>query len=136
MLPKKLKSLREGANLTQKQVADVLNVDRSTYTYYELGKSRPDMDALIQLASIFKVSVDELLDYHPKPEASESTPTVFHSGKPNYKRSYPQVALPDLDREEQNLILLYRSLHGNQQKEFLEEVRATSKRLLSKQRSV
>ncbi len=131
MLPEKLKSLREGANLTQKQVADVLNVDRSTYTYYELGKSRPDMDALIQLASIFKVSVDELLDYHPKMEAPDPVPAMFHSGKPGYKRSYPQVALPDLDREEQNLILIYRSLRGGQQKDFLKEAKAVSERLLS-----
>ena len=36
---KKLKRLRENFNLTQQQVAEALGIDRSTYAYYELGRT-------------------------------------------------------------------------------------------------
>ena len=33
-----LRRLREGCGFSQKQVADAVHIDRSTYTNYELGK--------------------------------------------------------------------------------------------------
>ena len=38
MINIKSKKLREELGLTQKQLADYLNVTRSTYSYYETGK--------------------------------------------------------------------------------------------------
>ncbi len=35
-----LRSVRKAANLTQKEMAEKLNINRSTYTYYETGRSR------------------------------------------------------------------------------------------------
>ena len=35
---KRLKSIREEKELTQAKVADILHVDRSTYTGWELGR--------------------------------------------------------------------------------------------------
>ena len=39
MLNERLRSLRLSMGLTQMQVAEALNIDRSTYTYYETGKT-------------------------------------------------------------------------------------------------
>ena len=45
-ISEKIKKFRKKINYTQKQVADYLGVDRSTYSYYELGKIIPDGEFL------------------------------------------------------------------------------------------
>ena len=62
MLHQMLKMLRLNNRMTQKQVADLLNVDRSTYTYYETGKIKPNVDTLVKLCCIFDVSMDVLAE--------------------------------------------------------------------------
>ena len=61
-LMKKLRELRVKSGYTQQQVSEILNCARSTYTYYEIGKSSPDLPTLVKLAKIFNVSVSELLE--------------------------------------------------------------------------
>ena len=60
-LPKTLRGIREKFGYTQQQIADVLCIDRSTYSYYETGKTRPDLATLVTLAEIFQTTVDGLL---------------------------------------------------------------------------
>lgn len=62
MLHQMLKMLRLNSRMTQKQVAELLNVDRSTYTYYETGKIKPNVDTLVKLCCIFDVSMDVLAE--------------------------------------------------------------------------
>lgn len=57
----RLRRIRKECGLTQKAVAELLGVDRSTYAYYETGKTSPDLNALSRLASLFRVSADLLL---------------------------------------------------------------------------
>lgn len=56
----RLKELRLKRNLTQKEMAEKLNVQRSTYSWYESGRI-PNMETLREIAQIFGVSVDYLL---------------------------------------------------------------------------
>ena len=44
MLKQKLKEYRIKCGFSQQQVADVLNMHRSTYSYYESGKTEPSME--------------------------------------------------------------------------------------------
>ncbi len=60
-LSEKLKSLRKKAGLTQQQVADAVEIKRSAYAYYEIGKSSPKLAVMKKLAALYNVSVDELL---------------------------------------------------------------------------
>ncbi len=60
-LSKTVRSLRLLNRLTQQQVAKAIGVDRSTYTYYENGKTHPSTQTLLALAQFFGVSVDYLL---------------------------------------------------------------------------
>lgn len=60
-LEKRLKTLRKAKKLTQGQVADVLGLQRTTYTKYETGKSEPSLETVCRLAGLFSVTVDELL---------------------------------------------------------------------------
>lgn len=57
-----LKALRIKNNLTQKEIAKVLNVAPTTYLGYEKGTSEPTIATLIQLANYFNVSLDFLCD--------------------------------------------------------------------------
>ena len=57
-----LKKLRLERGLTQKQVADALKIQRSTYTRYETGEREPDNHMLNKLADFYEVTVDYLLE--------------------------------------------------------------------------
>ena len=63
----KLKILRKKKGLTQQEVAELLNVERVTYTKWEKGNREPNFENLSMLACIFDVSLDYLLgDYLQK----------------------------------------------------------------------
>ncbi|MGN0557979.1 MAG: helix-turn-helix domain-containing protein [Acutalibacteraceae bacterium] len=51
---------RKKLELTQREVAEALNIDRSTYTCYEIGKTEPNIETISRLAKIFNVSVVDL----------------------------------------------------------------------------
>lgn len=57
----RLRQLRQEKKLLQKDVAQAINVGRTTYVKYENGDSEPSMKILIQLAKFFDVSTDYLL---------------------------------------------------------------------------
>ena len=57
----RLKKLRDSKNLTQKELADILNVDRTTYVKWETGSSNPSLDTVIKISKFFNVSTDYLL---------------------------------------------------------------------------
>ena len=59
-----LKQLRIQAGLTQKQVADMLSLDRSSYSYYETGKSLPTVTSLKRLSTLYGVSMDTMMGGH------------------------------------------------------------------------
>ena len=60
-LGQKLKFIRERLDLTQKEVADKLCVERSTYTYYETGKTEPTALTLARLAEIFDIDLADII---------------------------------------------------------------------------
>ena len=57
----KLVMLRKQNNLSQEQLAEQLNVARQTVSKWELGETTPEMDKLIKMSEIFKISLDELM---------------------------------------------------------------------------
>ncbi|MCL2751459.1 MAG: helix-turn-helix domain-containing protein [Firmicutes bacterium] len=59
----KLREARKDKNLTQKQVATILNVVESCYANWEQGRSEPGITALQNLCGIFDVSADFLLGF-------------------------------------------------------------------------
>lgn len=58
-----LKNLRSEKNWTQKDVADMLGIDRTTYAKYESGASEPNFEMLKRLREIFDVQTDTLLGW-------------------------------------------------------------------------
>lgn len=57
----RLKFLREEKNLTQGDIAKLLNITIAAYSYYENEKRDMTPDTIIKLAEYFNVSTDYLL---------------------------------------------------------------------------
>lgn len=56
-----LRHLRLEHGLTQQQLADSLNLDRSTVAYMESGRILPNLHTLAKLKNLYRLSWDELL---------------------------------------------------------------------------
>ena len=54
----RLKQIREMQELTQKDLANILNVERSTYAGWETGKDTIPLKRLNKLCDYYKVSID------------------------------------------------------------------------------
>ncbi|MGN1043866.1 MAG: helix-turn-helix domain-containing protein [Acutalibacteraceae bacterium] len=57
-----IKKLRKESGYTQQEVANLLNIDRSTYSCYEIGKIKPDVDTVVCLSQIFAVHYSQILE--------------------------------------------------------------------------
>lgn len=57
----RIKDLRKKCGKTQLEIANYLNIAKSTYCGYELGTSEPTLDTLIKLADNYGVSLDYLV---------------------------------------------------------------------------
>lgn len=64
MIAEKIKLLRENAGLSQKFLADKLGITRSSVNAWELGISVPSTQYIVELATLFKVSTDYLLNFN------------------------------------------------------------------------
>ena len=60
-LPQNLRYLRLTNNMRQANVAAYLHIERSTYTYYELGRTSPSILSIVMLSKLFRVTIDDLL---------------------------------------------------------------------------
>lgn len=56
-----LKSLRQSRGMTQEQLADFLNLSRSTIAGYEARNRQPGFEHLVIIAEFFQVTIDYLL---------------------------------------------------------------------------
>lgn len=61
LLGVRIKALREEKGLTQNELAKMLNVTKSTISYYENNKRVPIVSNLHDLARVFNVSYDYLM---------------------------------------------------------------------------
>lgn len=60
-LGENIKKLRKEKNLSQEQLAEMLNVSRQAVSKWESGKAYPDIENLILLRDIFNVTLDDLI---------------------------------------------------------------------------
>ena len=58
---RRLKELREDRDLTQTQIAKILNMSQTGYSKYETGENDVPTKILIELAKYYNVSVDYIL---------------------------------------------------------------------------
>ena len=65
---KRIKQLRKEHKLKQQDVANILNVDESTYGRYENGKRQLSIEDLKKLCKFYKVSADYILCFTEEKE--------------------------------------------------------------------
>ncbi|MCP0887373.1 helix-turn-helix transcriptional regulator [Ligilactobacillus sp. WILCCON 0076] len=81
-LSKLLKKRRQASGLTQTEVAKKLHVSRQAISNWETGRHLPDLILIDQLANIYGISIDELINDNP-PKNIENP----------VKRTYPLLIL-------------------------------------------
>lgn len=57
----RLQQLRNDKTLTQEELAEILHVSRQSVSKWELNKTLPDMEKLIQLSEMYQVSLDYII---------------------------------------------------------------------------
>lgn len=132
MLGERLRFLRRQNGFTQRKIAEILNIDRSTYTYYEIGKTTPDINTIKRLASIFKVSIDYLLEYNPNNPVLNDSTDLYQTDSYKVRRSSTYSSMPGrtlsaaFSEDEQSLVLYYRTLSSDGQQKLLTRIREQS----------
>ncbi len=124
---KKLKRLRENFNLTQQQVAEALGIDRSTYAYYELGRTTPDLDKIDKLQRLYQVQYQDLIEYDEDdaPIQLKDSGSESNSCKKNtYLKANPKNSdfFYQLNNDEQRLILNFRLLSKANQEVAIQQL--------------
>lgn len=61
----RLRNVRLEKALTQSQLAELANVNRTTITLIEKGERAPSVEVLCSLAEVLDVSIDFLVDHVP-----------------------------------------------------------------------
>lgn len=113
-----LKKIRKKCGLTQNDIADSFGISRSTYTYWELGKSTPSYKDLIKLSKLFDVPVQDIL------LGEEPDETVKKVVRPTHGLGEPaDDVLGYLKKDEQLLLIAYRLLDEKKKSGALELLR-------------
>lgn len=94
-----ISELRKEKKLTQKELAEKINVSDKAVSRWETGKGYPDVTSLVSLSEYFDVSVNELLAGKRltvedlKETADENLISVFEQVQKNKKQQNLQVAI-------------------------------------------
>lgn len=112
-----LKYYRSECGLTQQDVADLLGLERSSYTYYETGKTTPDIETLVRLSKIFHIDFYDLLSgcntetgkYVSDTELKDLQDSIDHDNDDRYIDA----------KYEAEILLRIRSLNEGQKEEIM-----------------
>lgn len=69
---RKIAILRKEKNLTQMELADMLNISYQAVSNWERGETMPDISKLPELSQIFNHSIDEILGNHQSTKIIEN----------------------------------------------------------------
>jgi transcriptional regulator with XRE-family HTH domain len=67
----RLKELRNGKHITQKDFAEIIGINERSYQNYEINNSTPNYKTLIFLADYFNVSLDYLTGRSDNPKINK-----------------------------------------------------------------
>ena len=58
----RIQDLRTDADMSQKQLSEILHISQRSYSHYETGSRNIPVEMLIRLANYYDISVDYLVD--------------------------------------------------------------------------
>jgi len=89
-----LKTLRKRKDLTQEEVAEMLNVSPQSVSKWERGDTLPDITLLPALANLYKLTVDELIGMD-KINDRETRTAVFTTAHDHWRNGDITAAIED-----------------------------------------
>ena len=110
-----LKKTRKQYKMTQGDVAKLLGVSRSGYTYYENGRSTPSIETLKKLAVIYDTTVDDIVGMPARKTAqgkASASSLLVAEGNTD--------PLMFMKKDEQALIMAFRLLSDDEKKKVSE----------------
>ena len=118
----RLQYYRRNCEFTQKNIADALNIDRSTYAYYERGTTEPDLKALVKIAKILGVTTSHLI---PHDGEGEDAPVTDRRVKREQKEISKETEgrsskVYNLSRGEKEILAVFRALDSDKRKTLYE----------------
>ena len=131
-LGERLRNFRKENGYAQSHIANILGIERSTYTYYEVGKTVPVIFDLMRLADLYGTTLDDLLGFH----ADSSDPLSFGDPRQPVKAAvrrkrrdnYLSEAVQDLSSEERQFLAYYRSAQPDERRRILEYLHSTRRK--------
>ena len=93
---RRLMQLRMERNLTQADLAKLIGSTQRNVSHYETVADYPPTDVLVKIASVLKVSADDLLGLKPPPR--QPTPKQDPETRRLWKRFQQLTALPEKDQ--------------------------------------
>ena len=118
----RLKLLRKTCGYSQQNIANVLGIDRTTYSSYERGITIPDAELCFALSRIYNISPLDLLDAESRVFSdSGNNRSLFDFGSSTKDEDiFERVS--KLSKDERQLICYFRSLTNEQRLEFIEKL--------------
>lgn len=123
MLGDRLRAIRKEYGLTQQNIADVLGVDRTTYTVYEGGSITPSPATLVKLSQIYNVTVGYLIGVEENHPELRKIPDEKQEKK---LLSSDPISL--LKKEEKELLLYFRVLSDAEKHKIIDEMKDLAQR--------
>ncbi|WP_455717200.1 helix-turn-helix domain-containing protein [Anaerosporobacter sp.] len=122
-LSNKLRELRISHGYTQKYLGNYLNITRQGYAHYEKGGRTPDNQTLLQLASLYALSIDELINNNFIPSMLHEDATYSTNDRVNPENSKTRNIVQPNNSNEKVLLENFRQLTPNSQLDVLEYVK-------------
>ena len=69
----KIKAFREKQNMTQKELADKVNVRRETIVRLEKGKYNPSLKLAADIAKVFNTAIENIFSYEEQKKTDTDT---------------------------------------------------------------
>lgn len=101
---KHLKELRKANNLTQKNLANYLNIPQATYCRIENSKFEADYNVLLKLSKKFNVSINYLIDDDLSEKNNQYTKNEFQQIKEIEQLQILSKEIKRIDKQIDNLI--------------------------------
>lgn len=103
-----IKKFRDGAKLSQKDLAEKMEMTRPGISNWETGKSDPSASQLVKLSKIFGVSIDEIVGNMTDPRSAVIVDTSALIKRPSIlgelKKNFDEVIIPEVVISELNAI--------------------------------
>ena len=67
----RIQDLRTDADMSQKQLSEILHISQRSYSHYETGSRNIPVEMLIRLANYYDISVDDMVGRTDKKEMNK-----------------------------------------------------------------